>query len=182
MTRRVRAPITGARTAWPASPTTSNGSASPSRSGTGRIPILKERAVRPDQQRGQSRRGRQGVLLLPRQHADALLHEVSLQVSAGRLSRMIRLVADQSRPQPPGIRVRTDQHGRLRRGPLLRRVRGIRQGIARGHPGSNQRPQSRSGARGDSRAADALVPQSLVVGPGQSAAHRCKRSRARPPW
>ena len=43
-------------------------------------------AVRPDQQRGQSRRGRQGVLLLPRQHADALVHEVPLQVSAARLS------------------------------------------------------------------------------------------------
>ena len=54
----------------------------------GKDPILKERAVRADQQRGQSRRGREGVLLLPRQHADALLHEVSLQVSAGRLSRM----------------------------------------------------------------------------------------------
>ena len=51
----------------------------------GKDPILKERAVRADQQRGQSRRGRQGVLLLPRQHADALVHEVSLQVSAGRL-------------------------------------------------------------------------------------------------
>ena len=33
-------------------------------------------ALRPDRTRGQSRRGRQGVLLLPRLHADALLHEV----------------------------------------------------------------------------------------------------------
>ena len=43
-------------------------------------------AVRPDQQRGQPRRGRQGVLLLPRQHADALVHEVPLQVPAGGVS------------------------------------------------------------------------------------------------
>ncbi len=43
-------------------------------------------AVRPDQQRGQSRRGRQGVLLLPRLHADPLVHEVPLQVPAGGLS------------------------------------------------------------------------------------------------
>ena len=43
--------------------------------------------VRPDQQRGQPRRGRQGVLLLPRLHADALLHEVPLQVPAGGVSR-----------------------------------------------------------------------------------------------
>ena len=41
-------------------------------------------ALRPHQRRGQPRRGRQGVLLLPRQHADALVHEVPLQVSAAR--------------------------------------------------------------------------------------------------
>ena len=53
----------------------------------GQDPILKERAVRPDRQRRQPRRGRQGVLLLSRQHADALLHEVPVQVSAARRSR-----------------------------------------------------------------------------------------------
>ena len=47
-----------------------------------RDPILKERALRADQQRGQPRRGRQGVLLLPRLDADALVHEVPLQVPA----------------------------------------------------------------------------------------------------
>ena len=44
-------------------------------------------AVRPDQPRGQPRRGRQGVLLLPRQHADALVHAVPVQVPAARRSR-----------------------------------------------------------------------------------------------
>src|SRR6186997_138812 len=39
-----------------------------------------------DQQRGKPRRGRKGVLLLPRQHSDALLHEIPLQVSAGGVS------------------------------------------------------------------------------------------------
>src|SRR4026209_2549084 len=43
-------------------------------------PILKERLFEADEQRGESRRGRQGILLLHRQHADALVHEVSLQV------------------------------------------------------------------------------------------------------
>ena len=43
--------------------------------------------VRPDQRRGQSRRGRQGALLLPRRHADALLPEDALQVPAARVSR-----------------------------------------------------------------------------------------------
>ena len=42
-------------------------------------------ALRPHQQRGQPRRGREGVLLLPRQHADPLVHEVPVQVPAGRL-------------------------------------------------------------------------------------------------
>ena len=42
--------------------------------------------VRPHQRRGQPRRGRQGVLVLPRQHADALLHEVPVQVPAARVS------------------------------------------------------------------------------------------------
>ena len=41
--------------------------------------------LRPDPARGQPRRGRQGVLLPPRQHADALVHEVPLQVPAGRV-------------------------------------------------------------------------------------------------
>ena len=41
--------------------------------------------VRPHQRRGQPRRGRQGVLVLPRQHADALVHEVPVQVPAGGL-------------------------------------------------------------------------------------------------
>ena len=42
--------------------------------------------LRPHQQRGQPRRGREGVLLLRRQHADALVHEVPVQVSAARVS------------------------------------------------------------------------------------------------
>ena len=40
-------------------------------------------AVRPDRQRGQPRRGRQGVLLLPGFHAHSLVHEIPLQVPAG---------------------------------------------------------------------------------------------------
>ena len=41
--------------------------------------------VRPHQRRGQPRRGRQGVLVLPRQHAHALLPEVPVQVPAARV-------------------------------------------------------------------------------------------------
>src|SRR5215470_15949918 len=58
------------------------------------VPVLRGRAVerrrpdpqgadvRVDRQRGQSRRGRQGVLLLPRQRAEPRVHEVPVQVSA----------------------------------------------------------------------------------------------------
>ena len=50
-------------------------------------PILKERMFGLEQSAGQPRRGRQGVLLLPRRHADPLLHEDALQVSASGVSR-----------------------------------------------------------------------------------------------
>ena len=42
--------------------------------------------LRSHERRRQPRRGRQGVLLLPRRDADTLLHEVPLQVSAGGVS------------------------------------------------------------------------------------------------
>ena len=93
-------------------------------------------AVRPHRQRGQSRRGREGVLLLPGQHADALLHEVPLQVSAGGIP--VRL-AGRREPAPRQRRegVRADRHRRLRRRPLLRRRGRVREGDARGHPGAD---------------------------------------------
>ena len=55
----------------------------------GRDPNLERAPVRSDQQRGQSRRGCEGVLLLPRQHADALLHEVPVQVPAAENFRTV---------------------------------------------------------------------------------------------
>jgi len=44
----------------------------------GKDPILKERLFGPDQCRGQSRRGRQGILLLSRQYANPFIYEVPL--------------------------------------------------------------------------------------------------------
>ena len=100
-------------------------------------------ALRPDQQRGEPRRGRQGVLLLPRLDADALVHEVPVQVPAGRVP-VPRPGGDEPRAGPRGARVRAARHGRLRRRPLLRRVRRVRQGGPRGHP----RPRSPSTTAG----------------------------------
>ena len=118
--------------------------------------------VRPDQQREQSRRGRQGILLLPRQHADPFVHEVPLQVSAGGLP-VRRPRRDQPPPRPARVRVRTARHRRVRPGSLLRRVRRVCQGIARGHPDPDHRPQPRPRAGRAARPADALVPQPVVL-------------------
>jgi hypothetical protein len=118
-------------------------------------------ALRPDQQRGQSRRGRQGVLLLSGQHADPLVRADALQVPAGGVP---------VRPAGPGeplaledrVRVRADGHGRVRRRPLLRRLRRVREGRPRGppHPHHGREPRPRGGAAGP--AAPARVPQHVV--------------------
>ena len=77
-------------------------------------------AVRPDQQRRQSRRGREGVLLLPRQHAHPLVHEVPLQVSAAAYP-YADLVETNRRARRARARVRAARYRRVRRRPLFRR-------------------------------------------------------------
>jgi hypothetical protein len=120
-------------------------------------------ALRPDQQRRQPRRRRQGVLLLSRLDADALVHEIPVQVPALRLS-LREHRQDQRAAEPSRDGVRAHRHRMLRRRPLLRRVRGVRQGLAGGRAGRDHGSQSRSGARDAARRAHALVPQHLVVG------------------
>ena len=102
----------------------------------GKRPDSQGAPLRPDRTRGQPRRGREGVLLLPRLHADAFLHEGALQVSAGarfRTSSSSRRTAAAASDEP---RVRARRHRHLRRGPLLRRLRRVRQGRAGRHPAS----------------------------------------------
>ena len=62
------------------------------------------------------------------------------------------------------MRVRAARHGRLRRRSLLRRVRRVRQGRPRRHPGPDHRAQPRARGGTAARAADAVVPQHVVVG------------------
>ena len=128
-----------------------------------RDPILKERLFGLTNSEAQPRRGRQGVLLLPRQHADPLVHEVSLQVPAAGVS-----LPGPDRDEPETIagrvRVRAARHGRLRRRPVFRRVRGVREGGPGRHPRPHHRAQSRARSGPASRPADALVPQHLVLG------------------
>ena len=74
------------------------------------------------------------------------------------------LVETNRAPEPAGARVRAARHRRVRRRSLLRRVRRVRQGVAGGHPDPDHGPQPRPGAGDAARAADALVPQHVVVG------------------
>ena len=85
------------------------------------------------------------------------------------------LLATNRRARQAGPGVRAARHRRLRRGPLLRRGRRVRQGRARRHPDAGHRPQPRSGGGDAARAADAVVPQHVVVG------RRRGQAVARPP-
>ena len=98
--------------------------------------------LRPDRQRRQPRRGRQGVLLLSGQHADPLVHEIPVQVSAAGVSvRGARRREPQTRPQRAGIRAA--RHRRLRQRPLLRRLRRVREGLSGRHAVPDLRRQPR---------------------------------------
>jgi hypothetical protein len=76
----------GARTDWPASPTTSQRLCFALALWNGKDPILKERLFGLTNSEGNHGEDVKEYYLLSRQHADALLHEVPLQVSPGRLS------------------------------------------------------------------------------------------------
>ena len=119
--------------------------------------------VRPDRPGRQSRRRRQGVLLLPGFHAHSLLHEGAVQVPAARIS--VRTTGrSERRPRPHHARIRTDRHRHLRPGPLLRHLHRIRQSRRQRYPDSRHRyePRPRSGPAAP--ASDALVSQHLVLG------------------
>ena len=128
----------------------------------GQDPILKERFFGLTGPGGQSRRGRQGVLLLPRLDADPFLHADAVQVPAAGLP-VRRPGRPQSRPHARRTRVRTDRHRHLRRPPLLRRHGRIRQG-RRGRPAdADHHRQPRPRHRAAARAPDGVVSQHVVV-------------------
>ena len=93
---------------------------------------------------GQSRRGCQGVLVVPRRVPVALLAVHALPLPAGCLP--VR-AADRGervpRSQPAGVRA--DGHGHLRRRPLLEGRRRLRQGVADRH--LHAHPRHEHGAR-----------------------------------
>ena len=105
---------------------------------------------------------------------------------AGGLS-LCRPGRDQPPAQPRRDGVRAARHRRLRRRPLLRRLRGVCQGRPGRHPGPDHRGQPRAGGGRAAPAADALVPQRLVVvdapracrEAGRSSRSQGRRARAR---
>ena len=130
--------------------------------------------VRPHQHRGQPRRGRQGVLLLPRQHADPLVHEVSLQVSAVG----VPLRPDSSRPTAAAAGTRWSTSCSTPASSQDDRYFDVFVEYAKAAPEdilvlitvANRGPEAATAAR----AAHALVPQHLVLG------QRRPRARAAP--
>ena len=80
------------------------------------------------------------------------------------------LVETSRRPEPRRVRVRTARHRRLRRGSLLRRVRRVRQGVARRHP----RPDHASTTAGRNRPSSTSCRRSgsATSGPGTASAER----------
>ena len=85
------------------------------------------------------------------------------------------------RPWPPRSRARAARHRRVRRRPLLVGRRHLREGLADGDPRSDRgrEPRGRGGDAGG--AADALVPQHVVVGRRRRCA-RASRATARRSW
>ena len=89
------------------------------------------------------------------------------------------LVEENRRRGKDRARVRAARHRRLRRRPLLRRVRRVRQGRARRHPDAGHGAQPRPGGGDAAPAAAALVPQHLVLGRRRAAARPASPPTAR---
>jgi hypothetical protein len=119
--------------------------------------------VRADEPGGESRRGRQGVLVVPRRRPEQRVAPLALSLPAAGVPVP---AADRCEPVALEARtgVRTARYRCLRRRPLLDRRGRLRQGRSDGHPHARGRPQSGPGDGNAARPADALVPERLVVG------------------
>ena len=74
------------------------------------------------------------------------------------------LVSDEPQPRQAGDGVRAAGYRHLRRGSLFRRGRGVREGRSRRHLDAGHGVQPRPGGGDAASAADAVVPQHVVVG------------------
>ena len=128
----------------------------------GKDPILKERLFGLTNAEGNHGEDVKEYYFYLDSTPDALVHALPVQVPAGRLS-VRRPGSHQPHAGPQSVRVRADRHRRVRPGPLLRRVRRVRQGLARGYPDPLHGSQPRAGRRHPRPAAEAVVPQRVVL-------------------
>ena len=133
--------------------------------------------LRADRRPGQPRRGRQGVLVVPGLDAEPLVDALALRLPAGGVP-----LRGSDRGQRPALtdraRVRAARHRRVR--PRLVGHRGrVRQGRRRRHLHPRSGPQRRVRAGDAAPAADAVVPQHLVLGRGRDQAVDHVESTAR---
>ena len=176
--RRDPVPTAGAKTDLAASATTSSGCASRLALWNGRDPILKERLF--------------GLTNSEGNHGEDVKEYYFYLDSTPTHSYMkflykypqaafpyADLVQKNSAAQPQRTGIRTARHRSLRRRPLLRRVRRVREGGPRRCPRAHHRAQPRAGRGVDPPAADTLVPQYVVMGEGRRAPAALRRRRER---
>ena len=132
--------------------------------------------VRPHRAAGQPRRGRQGVLVVPRRACRATrccTGATTTRRARSRTSSSCTTAAGSSDPELELL-----DTGVVRRRPVLVGRRHLREGLADRGAGADRRREPRAG-RGDAGgAADALVPQHVVLGRrGGAAADRAATAR-----
>ena len=124
--------------------------------------------LRPHRQPGQPRRGRQGVLVVPRRDAEPLVEPLALPLPAGRSSR----TRGSSRRTRAGASTTPSfellDTGHLRRRPLLDRRGALREGRP-ARPAADGRGHERR-ARRPTRCTCCRPPGTATPGPGRSTA------------
>ena len=129
----------------------------------GNDPILKERLFGLTNPEGNHSRGRQGALLLPRLHAHSPYFKALYKYPQAEFPYQ-RLVDENRRRGRRRTRVRAGRHRGVRRATATSTSRPSTPRPPRGHPDPADGRQSGSGGGPAAPAADALVPQHLVVG------------------
>ena len=140
---RAPAPTAGTRTASPASATATSTSASRSRLWNGRDPILKERLFGLTGNEGNHGEDvKECYFYLDSTPTHSYMKYLyKYPQAAFPYERLV----EENRERAEASRIRADRYRRLRRQPLLRRVRGVRQSLARRHPGTDRGGEPRPG-------------------------------------
>ena len=140
-TTPVPGPTAGTRTGWPGCRDVFNRLCLGLALWNGARPDPQGADVRADEQRGQPRRGRQGLLVVPRRAAERAPGCAGATTTRRRAFPYEDLIEENARPVQVRARVRAARHGRLRRRPLLDRRGPLREGGPDRHPDADHGPQ-----------------------------------------